>query len=148
MVDFGVMTTIRQLICQNKIGFEYGLTPSDIYIMIPDIYPKRSPLVFLELEEAWCDRKLVTNKNLSAKVMIKVSILSQSNNGIESLDISNKISQMVDGQIIPLNDGNYAIFKLNSSIVDIKKVGDMPRKVEQYYEALIRWQKSVKGKIL
>lgn len=135
MVEFGILSAIRQLVCQEKIGCHYGLSKESIYMMVPHIVPNTWPAIFLELEESWHSN--IHTKPKTGKVVLKISILSNSKDGIEALDIANQIRQLIDGISLELKSDYEATFRMNSSIVDIKKIVDIPRKVEQYYEAFI-----------
>lgn len=141
MIDFGVLSVIRQLICQEQIGKEHGLQGDNIYIMAPKTIPTAWPIVFLELEEAWGSSKSVSNNHSHARLVIKISVLSASDNGQEAIDIAKQISEMLDGRSLDLLNQMSAMCKLNSSVLDIKKVAKTPRKVEQFYEVWIGSQK-------
>ncbi|MDR1908205.1 MAG: hypothetical protein LBQ43_05100 [Holosporales bacterium] len=145
MVDFGILSAIRQLICSERIGDDYGLLPSSIYVMKPDIAPKKWPAVFLELEESWSTGCMPG----MGSVALKISVLSNSKDGAEALDIANQIRQLIDGSSIEVETCYEATFRMNSSIVDMKKVALAPRKVEQYYEAFVHivGTKDVNGSI-
>jgi hypothetical protein len=132
MVDFGVLSAVRELIISEKVGNSYGLLPKCVYIMEPEVAPSTWPAVFLELEESW------TGKPGMGSVSFKISIFSNSSDGVEALDIANQIRQLVDGASFEVEPDYEATMRMNSSIVDIKKVVSAPRKVEQYYEAFVR----------
>jgi hypothetical protein len=137
MVDFGVLSAVRQIICENGIGLLQGLSESSVYVSVPECIPQTWPIIFIELEETWSpSRKL--KKAPQAKVAFKVSVLCNNNDGSAAIEISNQISAAIDGVTISLGTENIAVFKFKSSIVDFKKVLKQPRKVEQFYEAIVR----------
>ncbi|MDR3285355.1 MAG: hypothetical protein LBS83_01580 [Holosporales bacterium] len=137
LVDFGILSAIRQVICDNGIGLERGLKKSNIYIMIPEILPQPWPAVFLELEETWCPSRKI-KKAPQARVAFKISVLCNNNDGSAAIEISNQICSALDGLSLLLDEGNIGMLKFKSSIVDFKKVLQIPRKVEQFYDSIIR----------
>jgi hypothetical protein len=134
MVEFGILSMIRKLICENGIGGNYGLSLDSVYVMEPVVTPKLWPAIFLDLEESW---RAGVNSNIG-KISLKISVLSCSENGQESLDMANQLRQLIDGASFDIEDAFNATLKMSSCVVDIKKVINTPRKVEQYYEAFIQ----------
>ncbi|MDR0625197.1 MAG: hypothetical protein LBF72_01985 [Holosporales bacterium] len=144
MVDFGVLVAVRKLICEKRIGAKYGLVGGNIFIMVPDVLPQTWPAVFLELEETWCPN--VRSKRVPyARVAFKLSVFCNDNDGAHAIDISNQICSALNGLDLLLDEENLAAFKFKSSVVDFKKVLKQPRKVEQFYEAVIRSAKALDG---
>ncbi|MDR1598102.1 MAG: hypothetical protein LBR89_04170 [Holosporales bacterium] len=133
MVDFGILSALRQLIDSEGVGRDYGLSLSSVYIMEPDVAPVDWPAVYLTLEESWSVGSVP-----GGTVMFKVSILSNSDDGMEALDIANQIRQLIDGASLEVEMELDATLRMNSSIVDMKKVAMTPRRVEQFYEAFVR----------
>jgi hypothetical protein len=139
MVDYGVLAAVRQLICEKGIGARCGLVSGNVYIMIPEVLPQTWPAVFLELEETWCPNAKA-KRAPHARVAFKVSVFCNDSDGAHAIDISNQICSAVNGLdlLLGLEMENMATFKFKSSVVDFKKVLKQPRKVEQFYEAIIR----------
>ncbi|MDR0633093.1 MAG: hypothetical protein LBF84_03055 [Holosporales bacterium] len=142
MVDFGVLSAVRQIICENGIGLLQGLSESSVYISVPDCVPQTWPMIFIELEETWSPNRKLKNAP-QAKVAFRVSILCNNNDGSAAIEISNQINAAIDGLTLYLDKENVAVLKFKSSIVDFKKVLKQPRKVEQFYEAIVRDARSV-----
>ncbi|MDR2464064.1 MAG: hypothetical protein LBD36_00385 [Holosporales bacterium] len=134
MVEFSILSVIRELIGKKGIGKSYGLSLESVYVMEPVIIPRLWPAIFLDLEESWLAG---VNSNIG-RMSLKISVLSNSADGRESLDIANQLCQLFDGSSLDIEDTFNATLKMNSCVVDIKKLVNTPRKVEQYYEALIQ----------
>jgi hypothetical protein len=134
MVDFGVLSAIRNLIRSEKVGSNYGLSPKSVYVMEPEIAPSEWPAIFLELEESWSTGR----RPGVGSVSLKISILSNSADGAEALDIATQVRHLIDGASFEVDDSYEATLRMNSSIMDMKKVASAPRKVEQFYEAFVQ----------
>ena len=141
MVDYGILEAIRRLICDSIIGIRDGLSDDNVYTSIPEVYPSSWPAIFIELEEAWSPKRKIKNAP-HAKISFKVSILCNNKDGDSAINISNEIIAATDGLVLFLDGKNIATFRLKSSILDFKKDKYNPRKVEQFYEAIINSEKS------
>jgi hypothetical protein len=136
MVDFGILSTLRNLICSDEMIRAYGLFPENIYISPINFVPGNWPAVFIELEEIWNQNS--KKKESSSRVVLGLSILSNKEDGLESLNIANCICRLIDGISFDLRGGYEATFRMKSSVVDLKKTENAPRKVEQCYEAFVK----------
>ncbi|MBY0281714.1 MAG: hypothetical protein K2W94_06100 [Alphaproteobacteria bacterium] len=133
MADFGVLKAMRALLADNASVQENGFS-EHIHLAIPPA--AQFPMILLELEEVWTSMKLGSD-TANTRLKLKASIVSQNPTGKESLSIADKIKQVMDGKTLSLLDGKQGIFKLANSIIDLP-CAKKPRKVEQYYEVLIR----------
>lgn len=135
MVEFGVLSAIRSCLAEEGIGEAYGLSADRIYVMTPQGQIAKSPVVILDLEETWMPS--ASGHPDFGKVTLKISILSDSHDGSESLEIAKQICQRLDGATLAVEGPCEATLRMGSSVLDMKKVQDSPRRVEQYYEALV-----------
>lgn len=140
MIDFGVLSAIRKVLATETLGLT---DPSDqhIYIMSCPTVPEHWPVILIELEELWGPHRSLANYNAHARLSIKISIFSNTQPGLESLELAKHVSRVLNGHSLAIGDDNEATFKLQSSIFDLKKSKDEPRKVVQYYEVWVHAQK-------
>jgi hypothetical protein len=135
MIDFGVLTAIRDLLTMhNTVSNEAGT--DNIYIS----YPAKSaikPMVVLELEEVWTSLALGQNSPC-AKLKLKAQTLSDKMTSKESLTISEKVRALIDGKTINLENGKSVTLKLANSIIDIPTDINKTRNVKQFFEAIVR----------
>lgn len=153
-IDFGVLSVVRQSLIRGTVGASCGLTEADLYTTMPRTLERGEALV-LDIEEAWHflpedasedgDSQRAATNSLAGKIVFRLIVLSDSTNGSEALDIANQARFLLDGATLSLDkekDGSEdqqleATFRMVSNVVDLKKRRDLPRKVEQLYEALI-----------
>jgi hypothetical protein len=133
MADCGVLKAMRALLADNASVQENGFS-NHIHLAVPP--SAQFPMILLELEEVWTSMKLGAD-TANTRLKLKASIVSQNPTGKESLSMADKIRQAMDGKTLSLLDGKHGIVKLANSIIDLPNV-KKPRKVEQYYEVLIR----------
>lgn len=135
MVDFGVLSTIRDMLkTQNSIMAE-GIS-DQIHIS----YPTNSstfPMVILELEEVWTSLALGKNSP-RAKLKVKAQTLSDKPSGKESITIAEKVRGLIDGKTFRLENGSLVTMRLQNCIVDIPTSLNKTRNVKQYFEAIVR----------
>ncbi|GHS91568.1 hypothetical protein AGMMS49949_02170 [Alphaproteobacteria bacterium] len=136
MVDFGVLAALRQWMGQEGVGSEYGLTLENVFVMTPTAVPQKWPSIILELEEVWNQK--VRLKTEGGRVVFKIIIFGNSEDGSEVIDIANCLQQLLDGISFSLPPSYEVTFRMNSSVLDFKKVINSPRKVEQRCEAFVR----------
>ena len=133
MADFGVLKAMRALLAENKSVQENGFS-DHIHLAVPPA--AQFPMILLELEEVWTSMKLGAD-TANTCLKLKASIVSQAPTGTQSISMSDKIRQAMDGKTLLLSDGKQGVVKLANSIIDLPSV-KRPRTVEQYYEVLIR----------
>ena len=133
MADFGVLKAMRALLADNKSVQENGFS-DHIHLAVPPA--AQFPMILLELEEVWTSMKLGAD-TANTRLKLKASIVSQTPTGTQSISMSDKIRQAMDGKTLLLSDGKQGVVKLANSIIDLPSV-KRPRTVEQYYEVLIR----------
>jgi hypothetical protein len=141
MVDFGVLAAVRDLCQQEQVGLEYGLSANNIFVLPPERLPQKGPAIILELEEVWNQK--VRFKMESGRVVFKLSLYSNTQDGSEVIDLANTVRQLLEKGTFPLSSTHEVSFRMNSSILDFKKSEELPRKVEQRYEAFVRRQQNV-----
>ncbi len=135
MIDYGLINTIKTKLANDEILGRNGIEAS-VHSYCPST--KNYPLILLELEEIWSSLKLGAQSGFT-KIKIKASTLSQALSSRESITISDRIRQLLDGQIIPTEDGKTGTVKLTHSTVDIPSTMK-PMSVHQYFEILVRDQ--------
>ncbi len=135
MVEFGVLAAIRSYLVEEGVGESVGLSLDNIYVLTPREMTQSGPAVILDLEEAWAPSASLHPH--FGKVTLKISILGDSDDGSESLTIAKELSHRLDGATLSVNDACEATLRMGSSVLDLKKVKDAPRRVDQYYEALV-----------
>lgn len=165
-IDFGVLSAVRKSLLRRAVGDRCNLTEADLYTEMPRAITHDVALV-LDIEEAWHftpeDRideestpegvhasslsetseksaalpMLGATTSMAGKVVFRVLALSKSKTGAEALDIANQVRFGLDGTTLPLEGGLEATFRLMSSVVDLKKRQEEPRRAEQLYEALV-----------
>lgn len=133
MADFGVLKAMRALLAGNESVQENGFS-DHIHLAVPPA--AQFPMILLELEEVWTSMKLGAD-TANTRLKLKASIVSQTPTGTQSISMSDKIRQAMDGKTLLLSDGKQGVVKLENSIIDLPSV-KRPRTVEQYYEVLIR----------
>lgn len=135
MVEFGVLSAIRSCLAEDEVGESHGLSADHIYVMAPQGPVSSGPVVVLDLEETWTPS--ASGHPDFGKVTLKISILGDSQDGSESLAIGKQIQQRLDGATLAVDGACEATLRMGSSVLDMKKAKDSPRRVEQYYEALV-----------
>lgn len=142
MIDFGVLSAVRNALSEQNSGDAMQLPAANIYLTALPPAPDTWPLVLIELEELWGNRSTLANYNARARLLIKISIFSNTPSGGDSLEVANHVSWRLNGQSLLLADENAAMCKLQSSVLDLKKKADEPRKAVQYYEIWVHSQKA------
>lgn len=135
MIDFGILGAIRELLIRHRaVSEEDG--KDNIYINKPN---KKAdmPMVVLELEEIWTSLALGKNSP-RAKLKLKAQTSSHKIAGKESLSISERVRELIDGKTIDLIDGKSVTLRLENSIIDIPTDFNETRNVKQYFEAIVR----------
>lgn len=135
MVEFGVLAAIRSCFSEEGIGADFGLVADHIFVMQPQGTVPPGPVVIIDLEEAWTPSASLHPD--FGKVTLKISILGDSSDGAESLSIGQQIQQRLDGSTLSVDGSCEATFRKGSSVLDMKKSTHSPRRVDQYYEALV-----------
>ena len=135
-VDYGVMKSVRDLFIQKSIGIVQGISDENILIMTPPEPQKNGSVISIELEGTWSPYRKMPDRH--AQVCFKIMILSDHDNGEDSIVISRQINRILDKEILPLTRQKEAFLNLRSSIVEFKKAPGQPRKVELFYEAIVR----------
>lgn len=135
MIDFGVLTAIRDLLTvHNTVPNEEG--SGNIHISYPAKTASK-PMVVLELEEIWTSLALGQNSP-RAKLKLKAQTLSDKMTSKESLTISERVRSLIDGKTINLQDGKSVTLRLENSIIDIPTEIHKTRNVKQFFEAIVR----------
>jgi hypothetical protein len=133
MVDFGVLSAIRELIKTQIIN-------DDVHDQIHISHPTQTsafPMVVLELEEVWTSMALGKNSP-RAKLKVKAQTLSNKPSGKESITIAEKLRGLIDGKTFRLENGSLVTMRLQNCIVDIPTSLNKTRNVKQYFEAIVR----------
>ena len=133
MADFGVLNAVRHLLVSEESVKTAGVS-ENIHLAVPPAV--NLPLILLELEEVWTSMFL-SQSSANTRLKLKASIFSKAPSGRESLDLSARVRQVMDGKVLSLDNGKKGVMRLAGNVIDIP-AANKPRNVQQYYDVLIR----------
>jgi len=136
MVDYGLLTTIKEVLENDDTIAKMGLSKS-VYFTLP--VKTKFPLILLDVDEIWEDHTASLNE-AQARINFRITIMSHMSTIKESLTIAGCIEQAINGTSMRLSNSHLANLRKTGDVIDLPLIQN-PRSVQQFYQAVV-WQKA------
>lgn len=135
MVDYGLLTTIKDILAGDEGIQQFGLAKS-IYFELPS--RTKFPLILLDIDEIWEDFSAMPHE-AQARINFRITVMSLMSSVQEALSISHTIDQAINGVAMRLSDFHFANLRKTGNVIDLPILQN-PRSVQQFYQAVV-WKK-------
>ncbi|USO02712.1 MAG: hypothetical protein H6850_01855 [Alphaproteobacteria bacterium] len=135
MVDYGLLTTIRDVLANDE-GIEKAGLASSIHFTLP--VKTKFPLILLDIDEIWEDSEAGFNE-AQARINFRITIMSHMSTIRESLEIGSYVEKAINGTSMKLSNTHLANLRKTGNVIDLPLIQN-PRSVQQFYQAVV-WQK-------